>query len=434
MRKLRIVTLRILLGVSLLLILLLAIALSNARVEHTEHGVHKRLLVPIGVGFAGFPTYAGSGDTVRIPGFLDGPVVRRSESGEWSASWYCEDRVFNRSGKDTELIIECAGKSGVYPVHRLPVASRALIDPPEKMLVLSDIEGNIAFLDAALSSLGVTDANGQWQYGRNHLVIAGDSVDRGRDVFAVLWKLYRLSLQASDAGGAVHVLLGNHEQYMLRGIVSRANHEHLYALGQLGGQAEAFAGDTVIGQWLRRQPLALKTGKILITHGGISPQVASSGISLDEINGAMVRYWSGASTHTPELDAALGPAGLTQYRGYFEAAGDRYPKANDQDVAKVLERFGVEHIVVGHTQVDRVRPFYDGRVWGINVNSNTAQPEALLIEDGRLSAVSIGVPRRLDEAPARLTRSFSLREPGDWHLLSALLSSSYAQTRIPHPY
>lgn len=434
MKRFRTITLRILLSVGLLLVVLFAIALSNSRVERTEHGVHKRLLIPIGVGNAGFPTYAGTGDAVRIPGFLDGPVVRRSESGEWSASWFCEDRVFSRTGKDSELFIDCAGKHSVYPVNRIPAESRAVIDPPGKMLVLSDIEGNITFLDKALTSLGVTDANGQWQYGRNHVVIAGDAVDRGRDVFPVLWKLYRLSLQASDAGGAVHVLLGNHEQYMLRGIISRANHEHLYALGQLGGQAEAFAGDTVIGQWLRRQPLTLKAGKVLITHGGISPQVAASGLSLEEINNVMVQYWNGAATQSAQLDAALGPAGLTQYRGYFEPAEDRYPKASDRDVAQVLERFGVDHIVVGHTQVDGVLPFYNGRVWGINVNSNTARPEALLIEDGRLSAVSTGVPRQLDESRERRTRAFAVSESGDWRMLSALISSGYAQTRIPHPY
>jgi hypothetical protein len=81
------------------------------------------------------------------------------------------------------------------------------------------------------------DADGNWDYGSNHLVIAGDSVDRGRDVFAALWRLYSLSLQAQRSGGAVHVLLGNHEQYILRGNLTRAHKEHLYALEQMGGHA-----------------------------------------------------------------------------------------------------------------------------------------------------------------------------------------------------
>jgi hypothetical protein len=60
------------------------------------------------------------------------------------------------------------------------------------------------------------DDAGHWQFGQGHLVILGDSVDRGRDVFAVLWRLYGLAGQASATGGAVHVVLGNHEQHCLR--------------------------------------------------------------------------------------------------------------------------------------------------------------------------------------------------------------------------
>ncbi|WP_281912767.1 hypothetical protein [Massilia varians] len=63
---------------AILLLGALVIALSNARVELTEHGAHRRLLVPIGIGMAGLNTFAGTGDKVHIPGFLDGPM---------SASW-----------------------------------------------------------------------------------------------------------------------------------------------------------------------------------------------------------------------------------------------------------------------------------------------------------------------------------------------------------
>src|SRR3546814_17554986 len=106
---------------------------------------------------------------------------------------------------------------------------------PARVAVLSDLEGNIAFLEQALRRLGVVDADGKWAYGGGHLVVLGDSVDRGRDVFAVLWRLHGLSGQADMAGGAVHVVLGNHEQYMLRANTSRANADHLHELNAMGG-------------------------------------------------------------------------------------------------------------------------------------------------------------------------------------------------------
>src|SRR3546814_715270 len=138
------------------------------------------------------------------------------------------------------LHVECAGTRHVFPLYS-PQVPPAVAPMPARVAVLSDLEGNIAFLEQALRRLGVVGADGQWAYGGGHLVVLGDSVDRGRDVFAVLWRLHGLSGQAGMAGGAVHVVLGNHEQYTLRANPSRANAEHLHALNAMGGYRHAFA-------------------------------------------------------------------------------------------------------------------------------------------------------------------------------------------------
>src|SRR3546814_17060219 len=100
---------------------------------------------------------------------------------------------------------------------------------PARVAVLSDLEGNIAFLEQALRRLGVVGADGQWAYGGGHLVVLGDSVDRGRDVFAVLWRLHGLSGQAGMAGGEVHVVPGNPAPHMLTSKPSPANAAPLHA-------------------------------------------------------------------------------------------------------------------------------------------------------------------------------------------------------------
>src|SRR3546814_8824354 len=127
-------------------------------------------------------------------------------------------------------------------------------------------------------------ADGQWAEGGGHLGVLGDSVGRGRDAVAVLGRLHGLAGQAGMAGGAVHVVLGNHEQYMLRANPSRANAEHLHALNAMGGYRHAFAADTMIGEWLRQQPVALKLGSVLFVHGGISPRVARPGPDVGQLN------------------------------------------------------------------------------------------------------------------------------------------------------
>lgn len=433
--KKRTVLFRGIAATAILLVLAFGIALANANVELTEHGVHKRLVVPFGPGKAGFNTFAGTGDKVHIPGFLDGPVVRKKADGSWTATWYCENEVRHLTGSDTDLAIDCAGKQHVFPVSRAPRVADAVFDTPADTLILSDIEGNARFLDAALKSLAVTDAQGNWNYGRNHLVIAGDAVDRGRDVFAVLWRLYALSLQARDAGGAVHLVLGNHEQYLLRGNTSRANRDHLYALTRMGGQAAAFGPDTLIGHWLRLQPVIIKSGRTVITHGGVSPLVADAGFTVNNLNSAMRRYWLGDMPSKAELDAVIGPAGVTQYRGYLEDGEDRFTRATGTQVGDVLAHFGAKTVVVGHTLVDRVTALHEGRVWAVDVNSNTARPEVLLIRNGEPNVVTTGVARQLDEhGGPRLTRPFSLFASSDLAMLKALVMSNYALSQIPQPY
>jgi len=435
MNKLRTYLLRGTLIALSLLIILVGVALSNASIELTDAVVHKRLLIPVGKQSIGIQTFAGTGDDVKLPGFLDGPVVRKGANGSWAATWYCEGKVERSSGTSGDLTIDCAGQRRQFPIARTPVQPDAVFDVAADTLVLSDIEGNARFLEAALKSLEVTDADGNWRYGRNHLVIDGDAVDRGRDVFAVLWRLYALSLQAQDAGGAVHLVLGNHEQYLLRGNVSRHNRDHLHALSRLGGQSAAFGADTVIGHWLRQQPVIVKSGKTIITHGGASPLVADAGFTVNQLNSAMRRYWAGDMPGKAELDAVIGPAGLTQYRGYFESGDERYGLATEAQVKEVLAHFGADHIVVGHTLVDGVSAFHSGRVWNVDVNSNTARPEALLIRNGEPVVLSTSAPRGLAEEGKRgPNRPFSLFAGADLAMLKALFASHYALSRIPYPY
>ena len=428
----------IILAIVLLVFALLAagVALSHARIELTAGGAHQRLLVPVGKGAIGFNMYTGTGDAVSLPGFLAGPVVRRADDGHWDAQWFCEDHVASGSGTADTLQVACGGHTRNFDLRQAPVAP-AIAPMPEKLAVLSDLEGNIGFLDAALRRLGVVDAGGEWAYGGGQLVVLGDSVDRGRDVFAVLWRLHELAAQAGAAGGAVHVLLGNHEQYLLRGNTSRASADYRVALRRLGGPYDAFARDTVLGAWLRRQPVVLKLGDVLFTHAGISPQTAASGLTLAQLNATMRGYWNDdvGVAHTPALDAVLGRTGLTQYRGYFHEMEDLYPAATQEDVARVLARFGASRVVVAHTVVEEVGPRFDGLVYAVDVNHADARSSQVLVfERGVPRVVDLGVERGLAvEAPTR-TRGISLWSAADRRLLADIYRGFKRIAGIPHPY
>lgn len=428
----------ILLGLAIAVAGLLAgiALLSRASVETTASGAPTRLRLhlPGGRDMA-FPVYSAAG-AAAIPGFLDGPIVRRGIDGAWSATWFCEDRVQRSTvpAWSPALQVECAGKQHAFPLHS-PGVPPAVAPMPSRVAVLSDLEGNAAFLDRALRRLGIVDAGGAWSYGSGHLVILGDSVDRGRDVFDVLWTLHGLSAQAAAAGGAVHVVLGNHEQYMLRTNPTRANADHLHALDAMGGYPGAFAADTLIGEWLRRQPVALKLGDVLFVHAGVSPQTARSGLSVEQLNAAMRDYWNDTGDHprSAALDAVLGHTGVTQYRGYFRAQEGRYPMAGDDEVAAALDRFGARLVVVAHTVVPRVELLRNGLVYAVDVNDNASATEVLLFEDGKPRVVDIGVARDIP-GRTRAFREFSLLDAADRALLAAMVRDIRRLSAQPYPY
>lgn len=411
-------------------------AISSAKVELATNGVHTRLLVPVGPGAIGLQIYSGTGEHVILPGHLDGPVVRRRQDGTWSAAWFCENGVHHARGRSAVLQVDCAGQLHTYPLDSAPVPA-AVAPMPRRLVVLSDLEGNIRFLDAALEKLGIVGADGRWRFGEGQLLVLGDSVDRGRDVFAVLWRLHDLARQAHAAGGAVRMVLGNHDQYILRGNISRTHPEHRYALRAMGGVSHAFAADTVIGAWLRAQPVAVKLGSVLFVHGGVSPRIADAGLSVAGLNAAMRDYWRtapGSAARSTVLDAVLGHAGVTQYRGYFRELDGVYPAAGKADVDRVLEHFGVDRIVVGHTVVERVESVLGERVYAVDVNDSNARPEVLVYDKGVPSVVDIGVPRGLDTTPRTRTREFSLLEPQDRQLLGAMFGAWRQLSDVPQPY
>ena len=205
-------------------------------------------------------------------------------------------------------------------------------------------------------------------------------------------------------------------------------------LEKLGGAAVAFAPDTVIGAWLRTQPVLVKAGRVVVAHGGISPMVANQGFTIERLNTAMQRYWRGEPVAAAELEAVLGFTGVTQYRGYFSKEEGKYAMATDADVTAALRAFDADTIVVGHSIVDKVSGLYGKKVYAIDVNSNTSAPEALLF-DGGVATIVAAAPRALpEEAAERVVRPINLLAAADWETLSNVTRRTRELSNLPSPY
>jgi hypothetical protein len=409
----------------------------RTQLEVTEAGAHRRLIVPlIGEQAISIPFYTGTSDSFVMP-HLDGPVVRPLPDHEWDARWFCNDRVYRQKLSNTESVLSIGCEDKIKFFYFAQAAARPNVDEmASKVVVLSDLEGNHDFLVSALKELKVTDDNGDWILGDGQLVILGDSVDRGKDVFAVLWTLHSLAAVAETHGGSVRFVLGNHEQYILRGNFSRAHPEHMFAVNQLGGFEAAFANDTVIGAWLRQQPVALKLGDVLFVHGGISNDIVENKLSIDDLNQAMLDYWQQPKpvSPSPKFDAVLGSKGVTQYRGYIQPVEDLYPAASTADVNQALAFYQAKQIVVAHTIVDKIRFLHSNKVIAVNVNSDDSTSQALVFDNGIPKVVTLNTKRHIQASDPSYYRRLDLTASKDYRIFMLNYEKMKYLSSIPHPY
>lgn len=259
---------------------------------------------------------------------------------------------------------------------------------PEKLLAISDIEGNFEKYYQLLISNNVIDTNYNWIFGNGHLVIVGDLVDRGDYVTQCLWLTYHLEQEAVKHGGKVHYLLGNHEQIDLLGYDVYCSPKYLGNYKKIHKNInQLFDSNTELGSWLRDKNSILKTGNLIFVHGGISPTLLKYDLSLQKINSEIQRDIATQDFKTDESSALLTEEGILWYRGLIEP-NEGYEKISEEGLDKILNSFDCKTIIVGHTPVDSISQDFNGKVIRLDVD-HYENSSALLIENNKKYIVDI---------------------------------------------
>jgi len=89
----------------------------------------------------------------------------------------------------------------------------------EKIVAVGDLHGDYDNFIKILLGTGLVDEKLKWAGGDTHFVQTGDIMDRGPGAKMIFDVLRRLEKEAEWAGGKVHVLIGNHEEVNITGIV-----------------------------------------------------------------------------------------------------------------------------------------------------------------------------------------------------------------------
>ena len=261
----------------------------------------------------------------------------------------------------------------------------------KKILAISDIESNYGTFRDFLINSKVIDQELNWTFGKNHLVLVGDFIDRSYFTTQVLWFIYKLEQDAKSKGGNVHYILGNHEIMNMQGDHRYAKSKYNYVASILGKkQFEFYDKNSFLGRWLEsKNTIELINGNLFV-HGGISPELEKVELGIEELNKLIrenyyISYFPKKNGDGKQELLTSTKTSPYWYRGYFK--GD----LRQEEVEKGLNKFNAKVVVVGHTVQSKVNRSYNGIVIGIDVKHPqdyyqyfpNRESEGLMIDNGK---------------------------------------------------
>jgi hypothetical protein len=287
----------------------------------------------------------------------------------------------------------------------------------DRIVAVGDVHGDMRAFRKSLQAAGVIDQDGEWAGGKTVLVQVGDQLDRGDDEREIYDTLFRLQDTAPASGGAVHILLGNHElinvqmdyRYVTEGGFADFERDggvaplphssklripppvqkRIKALPkQMQARARSLSpGGPLAVELARRAQVAVIVGDNVFVHGGLSPQHLTYGgkppnaalRTLAGINEDCRDYMLGIGKRPMVLRGGQSPVWMRDYSNPRVRPGSESCRM----LADTLKMLRARRMIVGHTPQDRgINAACSGRVWRIDTGMSAVYggvPEAIEI-------------------------------------------------------
>jgi len=327
---------------------------------------------------------------------IDGPYIIDNQLYEVTK----ENKLLNRNIDIKEKLIVKVDNSDndqfTFQLKDSITSEPDFYELPEKLIVISDIEGNFDGFLSFLINNGVIDKNFNWTFGNGHLLLNGDFVDRGENVTQVLWLIYKLEQEAINQNGKVHYILGNHEIMNFQGNAHYANKKYK-RVAQLISKNDSlkiatqflYSDKTELGKWLRSKNIIEKIGKYIFVHAGISPEIIKYNVSLSDINQIARNNWDKNLYDEEENNKVenfiTGRKGIYWYRGLAQDY-KYYDKIKENELKEVLNFYQADKIVFGHSVMEDITTEFNGKTINTDVKhgqkKNSGKTKGLLIENG----------------------------------------------------
>ena len=247
---------------------------------------------------------------------------------------------------------------------------------PKRIVTFGDIHGDLEATRSALRLAGAIDAGDRWIGGELVVVQTGDQLDRGGDEQAIMDLFEKLRMEATEAGGAFHALLGNHELLNIRGDLRYVTPEGFAdfsdaveydpddpALAQFEPRQRARIAALMPGgpyaRLLAQQKVILRVDDNVFVHGGVLPDHVTYGIH--KINREAQAWLRGEADRPAVLVGSHSPQWSRLY--------SREPDSLACEIlAQVLKDLDASRMVMGHTiQGDGIAAACEGHAWLIDV-------------------------------------------------------------------
>ncbi|KFG46650.1 Ser/Thr phosphatase family protein [Toxoplasma gondii p89] len=265
--------------------------------------------------------------------------------------------------------------------------------PGSRILAVGDLHGDIGNTMLLLYGAGVVDEDGNWIAGDTLLIQTGDVVDRGPDGKRIYDYFASLSAQATEQGGKIIQLLGNHDVMNICGDFRYAHPSETIEFGGALERRRQFMDGGHYGNMLRSFPLSIKANGVIFSHAGIPSDFAVLGLSKltqqlrEELandcklhNSRFYNEAMGSSTGDLFVAGSQGPLWTRVY-----SMGQMTKICEELD--KTLGILDSEKMVIGHTvqESGNIEVYCGGRLLLIDTGVSryvADSPRMLEIRDG----------------------------------------------------
>ena len=324
---------------------------------------------------------------------IDGPHFIWEGPREMVMTYNIVDRSIGRTYKrektfyidDSVTSIKGIEEDGTtYQIRKKYEASPVENSTEGGIFAFGDVHGEYERMLELLKNNQIIDENNDWNFGEGHLIFLGDVFDRGSKVTETLLFIYNLEQQARHNGGDVHLLIGNHETMALNGDNRYLHPKYTYFARYFYTPYEKlYAGNTVIGDWLRKQNAVVAINDYVFLHAGFSPSVLRNQVSMDKINDVIRTYLKDPSSVYADSIGKLviSQEGPLWYRGYSSWSNLR-TQVNKSFIDELFDYYGFTKMIIGHNENKDILVKFDDRVYSIDVplDREGINPQALKIE------------------------------------------------------